>query len=250
MLLLAFSGTNLVIAQQKTAESGPGEYSVSDGHLRIKPYHDLFFNLGMHEVRRDTIFLHNNWDSSMQLEFKKLPKFLEITAHPSLLPPMGYGYLLVTYHAALRDDYDMVVDHVELLTNDTLNPVKKLEFIAVITEDFSSLSLREKHDAPVGTLNASQYNFGVVKQGSIARYNLQVTNTGKDTLFIRKISSSCGCTTGKPDKTTLLPLETATVLISFNTYGRIGYQEKSVTIITNDPENPYLLFTISGTIEK
>jgi hypothetical protein len=241
---------NPATAQTKTPDTKTGEYSMVDGHLRMKPYQGLFFNLGMHEVRRDTIFLHNNWNSSMQLEFKKLPKFLEITAHPALLPPMGYGYLLVTYHAALRDDYDMVVDQVELLTNDTLNPVKKLEFIAVITEDFSTLSLRDKHNSPVGILNASEYNFGVVKQGSIARYNLQVTNTGKDTLFIRKISSSCGCTTGKPDKTALLPLETATVLISFNTFGRIGYQEKSVTIITNDPENPYLLFTISGTIEK
>lgn len=225
-------------------------YPIEDGHLRIKPFHQLFFNMLLDEVRTDTIFLFNAWDSSMQIAFGKLPGFLAITAMPDKIPPFSAAYLLVKYDAAARNDFDMVVDKVDMLTNDTTNPVKSLELVAVITEDFSHYLQRDFRNAPVARLSAASWDFGTVQQGSIARYKLQITNEGKDTLHIRKIRSSCGCTTGDPDRRVLGPMESATIQVSFNTFGREGYHSKSVTIITNDPLQTHLSFTIGGTITK
>lgn len=226
------------------------KYTISVGHLKIKEYHQLFFDLKINEVRTDTIFLYNSWDSNMQLEFKEIPSFLSIEAMPNLLAPKSEGYLLITYYAEKRDDFGMVVDRVDIVTNDTLSPLKSLELIAVITEDFANYTLEDFRNAPMAVLDTNVYDFGMVKQGSIASYNLKITNIGKDSLIIRKITSSCGCTTVNPERTTLATLESATIQVLFNTYGREGHQRKSVTIITNDPDDPYKLFTISGTIEK
>jgi hypothetical protein len=219
------------------------------GNLRIVPYHQMFFNMGMNEVRTDTIFLYNDWGSTMQLVFRTLPPFMQIVPVPEQLPPYSFGYLLVTYDAAKRNGYDIVTDGVEMLTNDTLQPAKQLGFIAVIGEDFSNFTLRDFRNAPVASLNTDHYDFGTVKQGKIVRYDLQISNSGKDTLHIRKITSTCGCTTGNPAKRALLPGETTAIQVSFNTFGRSGEQAKTVTVITNDPENSHLNFTIEGVVE-
>jgi hypothetical protein len=227
----------------------PNDYTMVQGNLRIIPYHQLFFNMTMNEVRTDTIFLYNNWGSTMQLVFRSLPPFMTITAVPDLLPPHSFGYLLVTYDATKRNGYDIVTDGVEMLTNDTLQPAKQLGFIAVIGEDFSNFTLRDFRNAPVASLNTNLYDFGTIKQGKIVRYDLQLSNTGIDTLHIRKINSTCGCTTGQPVKYALTAGESTTIQVIFNTFGRSGQQSKTVTVITNDPDNSHLNFTIGGVIE-
>jgi len=226
----------------------PDAYSIANGHLHIKPYQHLFFELQMDEVRTDTIFIYNHWGSSMQLTFPNLPPFLSITPVPALLPPHTKGSLLVTYNAKKRNDFEMVTDQVTLLTNDTLNPAKRLPFIAVIVEDFSSLTLRQLRNAPVATLSTESYDFGTIQQGAIVTYSLELKNMGKEDLVIRKIKTTCGCTAGSPDKTLIEPGGSADIRVAFNTFGREGKHQHTVTLITNDPENTYLFFHIGGEI--
>jgi hypothetical protein len=231
-----------------TSRTPERKYSITDGHLMIAPYDHLFFNLDMNKVRTDTLFVFNNWGSSMQLEFPQLPPFLSITPYPALIPPHSEGYFLVSYNAALRNDFEMVTDRVSLLTNDTMNPVKQLSFIAVITEDFSSLTLRELRNAPVAVLNAGEYDFGTLRHGAIATYQLELSNGGKEDLIIRKIKTTCGCTAGTPDITVIPAGGKSNISVAFNTFGREGRHKHTVTLITNDPENTYLFFHIGGEV--
>jgi hypothetical protein len=226
------------------------QYPIESGHLRLAPYQSLFFNMTTNEVRTDTIHLLNAWGSSMQILFRELPAFLKITPVPQMMSPFSEGYLLVTYDAAARNDFDMVVDNISIFTNDTIETIKRLEIMAVIGDDYTGYTLRDLRNAPLATLSADTFNFGTVEQGSVVRYQLEVLNQGKDTLAIRKIKSSCGCTTGEPDRRLVPPGESAGIDISFNTYGREGYHAKSVTIYTNDPEHIRLEFTIGGIILK
>lgn len=249
LMILTMSYSGVVGQSPGTLKRDPNLYNMIQGNLRMIPYHQMFFNMTRNEVRTDTIYLYNDWGSTMQLLFNNLPPFLQITPVPEMLPPKSFGYLIVTYDAAKRNGFDMVTDGVELLTNDTFQPAKQLGFIAVIVEDFTQFTLRDYRNAPIASLSAEQYDFGSVTQGKIVRYHLGISNSGKDTLHIRKISSTCGCTTGNPEKWWLLPGESTTVQVSFNTFGRSGQQSKTVTIMTNDPENSHLNFTIGGVIE-
>ncbi len=249
----AFFALIQIVTQAQSGNSvlKPAEdYTYIDGHLKFTSWHQLFSNLKMNEVHTDTIFIFNDWESSMQISFNQLPPFISIIPKPSIIPPKEGGFLLVTYDAAKRNDLELVMDRIEMITNDTLNPVKNLDFVTVIYEDFSRYSLRDLRNSPVGKLDTNNYDFGTTEQGSIVRYNLMVSNVGKDTLHLRKIKSTCGCTTGEPDKRTLLPGESTRMQVSFNTFGRTGFHSKSVTIITNDPENSHLIFNIGGNIER
>ncbi len=250
MMLVCIVLPGVAITQQSdtTQRFSADQYSIHNGHLHIKPYDHLFFELHMNEVRTDTVFLYNHWGSSMQISFPDLPPFLEITPYPALLEPHSEGFLLVTYDAEARNAFEMVRDHVVMLTNDTINPVKRLHFIAVITEDFSGYTLRDLRNAPVAVLDTNEYHFGTIAQGALVNYQLSLYNMGRNDLVIRKINTTCGCTAGTPDKTVIPAGDKANIGVYFNTFGREGAQRHTVTIITNDPENTYLFFHIGGEV--
>jgi hypothetical protein len=225
------------------------KYPLSLGHLRYKPFYHLFFDLKVTETRTDTVFIYNGWDKEMTFSFDNLPGYLDIIPFPNKLKPGKEGILLVTMDASIRGEYDMVFDKVVMKTNDALEPDKTLDFIAVIVEDFSKYQNGDFTSAPVAKFNTLDYDFGTIRQSSIVRFTLELSNPGADTLFLRKSNSSCGCTVGKPDKSSLAPGESTNIQISFNTFGRRGRQSISVTFLTNDPRNPSQVFTLEGLVE-
>ncbi len=224
------------------------KYPLILGHLRYKSYYHLFYNLKHTETRTDTIFIYNTWDKEMKLGFDSLPNHLSIIPIPEKLKPKEEGILMVTYDATARNAFDMVFDKVMLKTNDALEPDKTLDIIAMIVDNFDGYA-GDFSKAPVATFSSHDHDFGTVRSGTIVKYTLQITNTGVDTLMIRKVKTSCGCTVGTPDREALASAETATIRIAFNTFGRRGRQSQTVTILTNDPQKPTQLFTVQGNVK-
>lgn len=225
------------------------KYLINSGNLRFKPYSQMFMDIKLDEVLTDTIFVYNASKKALNLEFKQVPKHITINPALNPLPAKTESYFIVTYDANKKNDFDFVNDRVILNTNDDLQPMKTLNIMAVIKEDFSDYSSRDFRDAPVVHLSQEKYDFGVAKQGDKVRFNLKIQNRGTDTLIIRKTKTSCGCTVSKADKTKLAAFETANVKITFNTYGRRGRQSKTVTVVTNDPDRPVVRFVITGKIQ-
>ena len=78
------------------------------------------------------------------------------------------------------------------------------------------------------------YQFGTINQGDVVVHEFKFKNNGKRDLIIRKTSASCGCTAVEVQKI-IKPGETGTIKVTFNSTGKKGNQNKSVTIITNIP---------------
>jgi hypothetical protein len=82
-------------------------------------------------------------------------------------------------------------------------------------------------------------DLGNVKQGSVIEGYFEFVNKGKMVLTIKNVSTSCGCTGAMVDeKRDFQPGETGKIKYTFNTEGRSGKNEKSITIESNDPVNP------------
>src|SRR6267154_2552040 len=60
-------------------------------------------------------------------------------------------------------------------------------------------------------------------------------NTGSHPVTITGAQPSCGCTTAALDKKTYAPGESGEIAVVFHTAGRIGQQEKFITVTTNEP---------------
>jgi hypothetical protein len=77
------------------------------------------------------------------------------------------------------------------------------------------------------------YDFGKMTQGEKVTHAFYFKNTGSENLIISGASGSCGCTVPEWPKEPIKPGADGKINVVFNSEGKSGYQEKTVTIITN-----------------
>ena len=94
--------------------------------------------------------------------------------------------------------------------------------------------------APAANPNAAEfkfdvevYDFGTIKQGESVSYKFNFTNTGKDPLIITEAHGSCGCTVPQWPKDPITKGGKGTIDVTFNSTGKSGMQDKTVTITSN-----------------
>ncbi|MBN2399862.1 MAG: DUF1573 domain-containing protein [Candidatus Aminicenantes bacterium] len=91
-------------------------------------------------------------------------------------------------------------------------------------------------------------DFGEVESGQITEINFEFENTGSDLLIIKKIISSCGCTTIDLAKKEYKAGEKGTITSKFNSRGYQGKVVKTITVLSNDPDAAEIRLMLSGTV--
>lgn len=92
------------------------------------------------------------------------------------------------------------------------------------------------------------WDFGEAKEGETLEHTFVFTNNTAKAVNIRKINSSCGCTTSEIEKKELAPGESALLEVKFDTKGYSGPTGQSVLVYTDDPENPVARFRIQAIV--
>lgn len=93
-----------------------------------------------------------------------------------------------------------------------------------------------------------EHDFGKIDKGSKVDTVFHFTNTGSGTLEIKDVSTSCGCTSAKPEKTSYAPGEKGSIPVTFNSGRFSGPIQKNVTIVTNDPDSPRTVVKIKAEV--
>lgn len=92
-------------------------------------------------------------------------------------------------------------------------------------------------DAPVISFEKEIYDFGIITDGDTASYEFKFTNTGKTPLIIANATATCGCTEPIYPTTPVKPGETGVVKVAFNSAGKVGVQDKVITLTSNANPN-------------
>ncbi len=114
-----------------------------------------------------------------------------------------------------------------------------LLFIVVLTSACTTSNSTEgkstvnKATAPVMTFAKESHDFGQVNEGDKVVYDFFFTNTGKSALIISSAAATCGCTVPEYPKKPLAPGKTGIIHVVFNTTGKSGMQNKTITLTTN-----------------
>lgn len=88
------------------------------------------------------------------------------------------------------------------------------------------------------------FDFGEIEFGKVVEYGFKVKNSGNKILEIKRVATSCACTTAKIAKENISPGEETELLVSYDTaaMGRsshgMGKQERIIYVKSNDPLNP------------
>jgi hypothetical protein len=93
-----------------------------------------------------------------------------------------------------------------------------------------------------------EFNFGTIKQGESVTHEFSFTNNGKDDLIITNAQGSCGCTVPQYPKDPIKKGATGIIKVTFNSAGKMGMQDKTVTITSNAKNSPRILH-LKGTVE-
>ena len=77
------------------------------------------------------------------------------------------------------------------------------------------------------------YNFGTLTEGDTVEHVFAFTNTGEFPLIINNVTASCGCTTPDWPHEPVAPGAKSSVRVRFNSRGKQGEQNKTITIFAN-----------------
>jgi hypothetical protein len=88
-----------------------------------------------------------------------------------------------------------------------------------------------------------EHDFGKIREGEKVTHRFKFKNTGKVPLKITDVKPSCGCTASDYTKEPVPPGGEGYVEVVFDSQGRTGTQQKTVTVFANtDPPSHILRF--------
>lgn len=80
----------------------------------------------------------------------------------------------------------------------------------------------------------SAHDFGDIVEGDKVEHTFKFTNAGSEALVITNVQVTCGCTTPKGwPRDPIAPGKKAELIVQFNSTGKIGRQNKVVTVVSN-----------------
>lgn len=241
---LRFTGN--VISKPKTIDD---EYPRLVGELRLKSNHLALAKVSYSEVKNGELEMVNTTNHDLEVTFRNVPNYIKIQAEPTVLKPGEKGLIKVSYDAKLRNDWGFIMDKVTMAINGNTDQNRNSISVSVtIEEDFSKLTPEQKANAPHIEFETKAHNFESLKQGQNIDFAFKFKNTGKSDLIIRKIKPSCGCTIVNPTKEVLKPGDAAEFKVNFNSSGKAGKQNKTITVITNDPLESQVTLRVTGDV--
>lgn len=99
--------------------------------------------------------------------------------------------------------------------------------------------------SPKVKFEKTEIEFTDIEEGSKQVAQFRLRNEGDMNLVIDEVNPSCGCTVAQFDKT-IKPGEEGAVTLHLDTEGIVGYFRKTATVVTNDPDQPYVTLIMVG----
>ena len=121
----------------------------------------------------------------------------------------------------------------------------------ITTELVNSPLTANKNAAKVSTPNIemleTSFDFGEIQQGESVTHEFIIKNSGDAELIITAAKGSCGCTVPEWPKSPISEGEEAVIKVTFNSAGKSGKQNKTVTLVSNSITNTKVI-TINGNV--
>lgn len=216
-------------------EKGNIRMSVANVHFE-KVYHD-------EQAKFQKVMLYNQGTKDIKIN-KITPLTPYITfkqPQTDIIKPKDSLKLEVGFDATKQTEWDYMGNWLNVETNDTAptnaESIKQIYVGGNVVENFGNMTKDAK--IPTVKYDRNAHDFGKIAIGKQFKTNFTITNTGNAPLIIRQVKATCGCTAGKPAKTTLYPNESTQFDATFSSVGKkAGLQNQEITIITNDPAMP------------
>jgi uncharacterized cupredoxin-like copper-binding protein len=97
----------------------------------------------------------------------------------------------------------------------------------------AELAHAESGKLPLIKFETTDHDFGTINEGDRVDYTYKFKNEGSADLIISDAKASCGCTIPEYTKTPVKPGDSGEIKVVFNSAGKSGLQQKTVTLTLN-----------------
>ncbi len=224
------------------------QYPIDLGKVRMLNNNLSFVRIKNNEVKTDSLKFLNVSDSTIKIAFKGIPAHVVVKANPAVVKPNGTGYFTVSFDGSKVPELGFQMARVYVTFNGVENYNYGINVSATVEEDFSKLSQNELQNAPAIDFSERVYDFAEIIEGKKVEYTFKILNKGKSDLLIRSVKASCGCTAANPTTNVIKPGANTDLKVVFDSNGKLGLQNKTITIISNDPNSSTSILRISGNV--
>lgn len=221
----------------RIGKTGFRSRSINMGRITTENVVEKTFEI--YNASTDTINLNEDY---------RAPDFIKLSFDTLTLLPGKVGKITLSYDPVHEDNLGYNNHGIQIFTDEENANEKKINVLATITEYFPPMSAEERAKAPRLSIRDRLQDLGQIKLGEKAEALFVLTNTGASTLNIRKIKSNCACFVADVPVYDIEPGKSLVLKAIFDTTGRKGNQNKSITIYTNDPVDPTQMMSIKAAI--
>lgn len=98
------------------------------------------------------------------------------------------------------------------------------------------------------TFETESHDFGSITEGEKPTYTFRFTNTGDEPVTITRVQPSCGCTAPSYSTEPVPPNEMGEITVEYNSEGRPGDFNKTISVQAGGTANSYTTLRITGTV--
>lgn len=124
---------------------------------------------------------------------------------------------------------------------------------AALTFGAAKAQNTEKNEVPANgakiSFTETEHNYGTIQKGGNGDCEFTFKNEGNEPLILQNVKASCGCTTPSYTQKPVMPGQTGTIKVHYNT-NNVGGFSKSVTVTSNAVDNPRVVLRIKGNVKQ
>lgn len=239
-----------------TAQTIRNNYPESLGNLKFKTLIAAFGEISKGNVTTETLAGYNQSRDTMKISFEGLPKYIAAKCYPETISPADYFAVTLFYDSSKQPKWGTVTDTFNIVANkleDGTKTVKRVDAVALITENFEHLSQKDLENAPVIKIFDDRIDFGQISRNSgIIEQEFSISNNGKNELKIHRIYSldkAVKCI--EPENAKIKKGKSKKFKISIDTSKIDGnLLNAHIMILCNDPKrSPYYMRAVGEIIK-
>ena len=94
-----------------------------------------------------------------------------------------------------------------------------------------------------------EHQYGTIQKGGNGDCEFTFWNDGNEPLILQNVKASCGCTTPSYTQKPIMPGQSGTIKVHYNT-NNVGGFSKTVTVTSNAVDNPRVTLRIKGNVTQ
>jgi len=106
-------------------------------------------------------------------------------------------------------------------------------FTVFAQEEKSEKKEEKQAPGPAITFEEVSHDFGDIHQGDVVEWTFKFANTGDEPLILSNVATTCGCTVPQWPRDPIAKGEKSEITVKFNSAGKMGMQNKVITIYSN-----------------